>query len=89
MTEAQKAFRQMLLSRQIEWYRLRRQMPIGQLIADVACHEARLIVEIDGGQHESLSEEETTRTRSSKTRGTACCSSGKTGAGQPEADCDR
>ena|SRR5215469_8796967 len=31
-------------------YKFRRQVPIGRSIADFVCHEARLIVEIDGGQ---------------------------------------
>ncbi|MGE3150151.1 MAG: endonuclease domain-containing protein [Pseudorhodoplanes sp.] len=45
------------------WFRLRahrfqgasfrRQIPIGPYIADFACLDARLIVEIDGGQHAS------------------------------------
>jgi very-short-patch-repair endonuclease len=29
----------------------RRQTPIGPYIADFVCHAARLIIEIDGGQH--------------------------------------
>jgi very-short-patch-repair endonuclease len=43
------------------WYRLRahrfgdlsfrRQLPIGNYVVDFVCLEARLIVEIDGGQH--------------------------------------
>ena len=28
-----------------------RQLPIGPYVADLACREARLVVEIDGGQH--------------------------------------
>jgi len=32
--------------------KLRRQVPIGRYIADFVYHEARLIVEIDGGQHD-------------------------------------
>ena len=31
----------------------RRQMPIGRYIADFACHSCKLVVEIDGGQHNS------------------------------------
>ena len=38
-------------------------MPIGYFIADFACHEARLIIEIDGGQHDPASEPEAHRTR--------------------------
>ena len=34
-----------------------RQLPIGPYIVDLACREARLVVEIDGGQHaESLAD---------------------------------
>ena len=61
MTGAEKRLWQMLRSRQTEGYRFRRQVPIGRLIADFVCHAARLIVAIDGGQHD-LSEE-TSRTR--------------------------
>jgi len=63
MTEAEKQLWQMLRSRQTEGYRFRRQVPIGGFIADFVCHEARLIVEIDGGQHDPSSEAEASRTR--------------------------
>ena len=63
MTEAEKAVWTMLRSRQIGGHRFRRQVPLGQYIADFACHEARLIVEIDGGQHDQSSIEETERNR--------------------------
>ena len=63
MTDAEKKLWQMLRSRQIEGYRFRRQVPIGRFIADFVCHEARLIVEIDGGQHDPSSELEASRTR--------------------------
>jgi very-short-patch-repair endonuclease len=42
-------------------YKFRRQAPIGRYIADFVCHEARLIVEIDGGQHDRSSPEEAER----------------------------
>jgi very-short-patch-repair endonuclease len=29
----------------------RRQVPIGNYIADFACHAAKLVIELDGGQH--------------------------------------
>src|SRR5215469_8129474 len=63
MTEAERRLWQMLRSRQNQGWRFRRQVPIGGFIADFACHEARLIVEIDGGQHDPSTEEETGRTR--------------------------
>lgn len=37
--------------------------PIGRFIADLVCHAARLIVEIDGGQHDCSSERELRRAR--------------------------
>jgi len=63
MTEAERRLWQMLRSRQTEGYRFRRQVPIGGFIADFVCHAARLIVEIDGGQHDPSSEAEERRTR--------------------------
>src|SRR5215469_7404275 len=63
MTEAEQRLWQMLRSRQTEGHRFRRQVPIGRFIADFVCHAARLIVEIDGGQHDRSSAAEATRTR--------------------------
>jgi very-short-patch-repair endonuclease len=34
-----------------EGFHFRRQAPIGTFIADFACHSARLVIEVDGGQH--------------------------------------
>ncbi len=36
----------------------RRQTPIGPYIVDFACHAARLVIEIDGGQHFESKEEQ-------------------------------
>ncbi len=63
MTEAETRLWQMLRSRQTEGYRFHRQVPIGTYIADFVCHAARLIIEIDGGQHDPSSEVEARRTR--------------------------
>lgn len=40
-----------LRRRQIENLRFRRQVPIGPYIADFACLEIQLVIEIDGRQH--------------------------------------
>ena len=40
-----------LRMRQIDGLKFRRQEPIGPYIVDFVCYEARLIVEVDGGQH--------------------------------------
>ncbi|MGC2423642.1 MAG: endonuclease domain-containing protein [Nitrospirota bacterium] len=37
--------------RQIKGYKFRRQHPIGRYIADFYCHEASLVVELDGKYH--------------------------------------
>ncbi|MEQ1915379.1 MAG: endonuclease domain-containing protein [Gallionella sp.] len=34
-------------------HRFRRQHPIGQYITDFACIEAKLAIELDGGQHQT------------------------------------
>ena len=61
MTEAERRIWQMLRSHQMAGYGFRRQVPIGRYIADFVCHEARLIVEIDGGQHARSSPHEAKR----------------------------
>ena len=63
MTEAENCVWRMLRARQMDQFRFRRQVPIGRYITDFACHEARLIVEIDGGQHDPSSPRETERSR--------------------------
>jgi very-short-patch-repair endonuclease len=55
ITEAERRLWQILRSHQTKGYKFRRQVPIGRYIADFVCHEARLIVEIDGGQHDRSS----------------------------------
>jgi len=61
MTEAERRLWQILRSHQMKGYKFRRQVPIGRYIADFVCHEARLIVEIDGGQHGRSSPREAER----------------------------
>ncbi|HUC60901.1 MAG TPA: endonuclease domain-containing protein [Alphaproteobacteria bacterium] len=36
---------------QLDGFRFRRQQPIGAYVVDFFCPEARLIIEVDGGQH--------------------------------------
>jgi very-short-patch-repair endonuclease len=62
MTEAERRVWQVLRSQQMKGFKFRRQVPIGRYIADFVCHEARLIVEIDGGQHDRSSPREAERT---------------------------
>ena len=50
-TDAEKKLWRLLRSRQLDAAKFRRQVPIENYIVDFACHEERLIVEVDGGQH--------------------------------------
>ena len=50
-TEAEIRLWSKLRRKQLEGFRFRRQQPMGRYIVDFFCPEARLIVEIDGGQH--------------------------------------
>jgi very-short-patch-repair endonuclease len=50
-TDAERYLWQHLRGKQLAGYRFRRQLPIAGFIADFACLEAKLMVELDGGQH--------------------------------------
>ncbi|MFZ5669269.1 MAG: endonuclease domain-containing protein [Pseudomonadota bacterium] len=41
-----------LRGRRLDGWKFRRQVPVGRYIADFACCDARLIVELDGAAHE-------------------------------------
>ncbi|HNB25682.1 MAG TPA: DUF559 domain-containing protein [Alphaproteobacteria bacterium] len=51
MTESERAFWKLLRRKQIDSHRFRKQVPIGGYIVDFACLSARLVIEVDGGQH--------------------------------------
>jgi very-short-patch-repair endonuclease len=51
MTEAEQRLWRCLRARQIEGFRFRRQVPIHGYVADFVCQQAKLVVEVDGGQH--------------------------------------
>ena len=63
MTDAERFAWQRIRYRQIGGQKFRRQAPIGPFIADFVCHECRLIVELDGGQHAEQREMDASRTR--------------------------
>jgi very-short-patch-repair endonuclease len=58
-TDCERILWRYLRMRQLAGFRFRRQVPIGQYIADFGCIEARLIVEVDGGQHQGSGHDET------------------------------
>ena len=51
-TEAEGALWMRLRNKQLEGVKFRRQQPIGPYIVDFANFERKLIIEIDGGQHD-------------------------------------
>jgi very-short-patch-repair endonuclease len=55
-TGAERRLWQALRRRQIGAFRFRRQVILGGFIADFACLEARLVVEVDGATHSSETE---------------------------------
>ena len=63
MTDAEKSVWQILRLYQIDGHRFRRQVPLGRYIADFVCRDVRLIIEIDGSQHQESAPQEAERTR--------------------------
>lgn len=51
MTEQERKLWQFLRKKSIDGLKFRRQYPIGNYIVDFICNEKKLIIEIDGGQH--------------------------------------
>jgi very-short-patch-repair endonuclease len=50
-TDAERMLWRHLRARQLAGFKFRRQEVIGPYIVDFVCFDARLIIEIDGGQH--------------------------------------
>ena len=56
MTPQERKLWNILKNRQFYGYRFRRQFPIERYIVDFVCREKKIIVELDGGQHNQLDE---------------------------------
>jgi very-short-patch-repair endonuclease len=52
MTKAERAVWRMLKGNFDDWH-FRKQVPLRHFIADFASHRAKLVIEVDGGQHEA------------------------------------
>jgi len=61
-TDAETRLWSRLRRKQVDGHRFRRQVPLGPYVADFVCLEARLIVEVDGGQHADNTAEDAART---------------------------
>jgi very-short-patch-repair endonuclease len=51
LTDTERLLWTYLRAKQLEGFKFRRQEAIGRYIADFVCHEKRIIIEVDGGQH--------------------------------------
>lgn len=51
MTETEKLLWSQIRCRQLKGYQFYRQKPISNFIVDFYCPKARLVIELDGGQH--------------------------------------
>jgi len=67
MTDAERKLWLALRDRRLDGHKFRRQSTIGPYIVDFFCAEAKLIIELDGGQHNE--EADATRTRFLAERG--------------------
>jgi very-short-patch-repair endonuclease len=57
LTDAERLLWQRLRSCQIKGYKFRRQHPFNDFILDFVCLETKLVVEVDGGQHNGSAED--------------------------------
>jgi very-short-patch-repair endonuclease len=62
-TDAERALWFRLRRRQVLGYKFRRQQPLGPYIVDFVCLEKRLVVEVDGSQHQEQQPYDEIRTR--------------------------
>jgi very-short-patch-repair endonuclease len=68
-TDAERNLWSHIRNRQLEGWKFRRQLPVGKYIVDFACPELRLIIEIDGGQHDEQIHYDLGRTRFLQSKG--------------------
>ena len=68
-TDAERALWFRLRDRRLGGLKFRRQVPIGSYIVDFCCEHARLVVELDGGQHGERNTQDAKRTADLDARG--------------------
>ena len=69
MTDAERRLWQSLRLQQFDGYKFRRQHPLGHYVVDFVCLEAKLVVEVDGGQHSERQDYDASRTEWLSQRG--------------------
>jgi very-short-patch-repair endonuclease len=68
-TDAERRLWSRLRDRRLVGARFRRQHPIGSFIADFCCPEAKLVIELDGGQHALRLRDDQVRTKYLESQG--------------------
>ena len=68
-TDAERKLWSVLRNRQLDGYKFRRQVPIGNYTVDFVCFAKKVIVEVDGEQHQARAEYHEQRTRWLESRG--------------------
>ncbi|MBI4332316.1 MAG: endonuclease domain-containing protein [Chloroflexi bacterium] len=61
-TDAERLLWSRLRRKQLDGFKFRRQQPIGRYVVDFVCFERKLIVELDGGQHDEARQRDEERT---------------------------
>ncbi|HVF94745.1 MAG TPA: endonuclease domain-containing protein [Sphingomonas sp.] len=69
MTDAERKLWSYLSARKVAGVRFNTQFPIGPFIGDFVSRGAKLVIEIDGGQHSSADHDDHERTRYMEVRG--------------------
>jgi very-short-patch-repair endonuclease len=62
-TDAERVLWFHLRDRRLRGLKFKRQVPIDRYVADFCCADARLIIELDGGQHATRTSEDANRTK--------------------------
>ena len=60
MTDVERLVWAIVRNRQIENFKFRRQATVGAFVVDFLCVEAALVIELDGGQHNDLRDQDRT-----------------------------
>jgi very-short-patch-repair endonuclease len=69
MTDAERKLWSILRSRQFDGLKFRRQHPYEDYILDFVCLEEKLVIEVDGGQHQERLTEDSIRTKALENAG--------------------
>ena len=69
MTDAERILWFRLRGRRLAGWKFKRQVPIDRFIVDFVCADAKLIVELDGGQHAVRTRQDEERTRTLEAMG--------------------